>query len=198
MRLIYGSTNIDKLAEVIRVGSCHGVAIVNLRQAADITGKGSPPEIGEPHVCYDRNATLKASAYARWFDQPCMADDTGIEIDALGDLPGVYAGRFGVRRVRQLLIPGVAYPARFVCCVAYGEPSGRLVSVTAHLPGAICFPRDAEIPSSGIPYSYFFTPIGQRDNLVATLSADTNFLSHRGLAFSRLLKSLTFPEAGRG
>jgi XTP/dITP diphosphohydrolase len=198
MQLIYGSTNHDKLTEVVRLGDQFGLTITDLRKAAEVTGKGMPPGIAEPEVSYEGNAALKARGYSDWFDRPCVVDDSGLEVDALGGLPGVYTAMFGFERVSSMLIPGVPYTARFICCVAYAEPSGRLVSVTAALSGRICFPAGAQAPSSGVPYSYFFTPDGRAESLATLVQNDSSFVSHRGRAFIQLMRSLTLLEVDRG
>jgi XTP/dITP diphosphohydrolase len=190
VQLIYGSTNIEKLTEVTRLGGCYDIDMLDLDSAVEIYGRPRPPQIHELEASYEGNAVLKAKAYAHWFNQPCMADDSGLEILQLANLPGVYTARFGVRRVSESLLSGCRYRARFVCCVAYAEPSGRTVSVTSNLLGFISFPKEFAIPSSLLTYSYFFTPEGRGDSLAELLKRDPKFLSHRGLAFTALVESL--------
>jgi XTP/dITP diphosphohydrolase len=190
MQLIYGSTNLEKLVEVVRLGARYGLEVVDLKCGAEIAGVKLPPGIHEPEGSYEGNAVLKARGYARWFGRPCMGDDSGLEIRELAGLPGVYTARFGVSRVSEALIPGRNYEGRFVCSVAYAEPSGRSVSVTAGLPGNVSFPKNFARPTSSLPYSYFFTPSGRIDSLTDTLRSDPEFLSHRGLAFKSLVQCL--------
>jgi XTP/dITP diphosphohydrolase len=190
MQLTYGSTNLEKLAEVARIGIRYSIEVIDSKKAAQITGRGMPLKIHESELSYERNAVLKARAYAQWFGQPCMADDSGIEIGELGGLPGVYTARYGVLRVLESLIPSRHYEARFVCCVAYVEPSGRSVSATAALQGTLSIPRIKAVPSSSLPYSHFFIPLGREEALSMTLERDVTFLSHRGRAFTSLVESL--------
>jgi XTP/dITP diphosphohydrolase len=197
VKLIYGSTNIEKLAEVVRLGASYGLEVVDLKCGAEIAGVELPPEIHEPEVSYNGNAVLKARGYARWFGRPCMADDSGLEIRELAGLPGVYTARFGVSRVSEALIPGRSYEGTFVCAVAYAEPSGRAVSVTAVLPGNVLFPKNFARPMSSLPYAYFFRPSGRLDSLTDTLRSDPAFLSHRGLAFKSLIQCLGLVDSHR-
>lgn len=187
--MVFASTNRGKTAEVQRVAARLGVRVVGLEAVTPAEGIGAKPEVAETECSYEGNALKKARAYSAWLSRPCIVDDTGLEIEALGGLPGVYTANFGIARVRSLLIPAYPYPARFVCCVVYVEPSGRCVSVTATLDGTIRFPASVRDDGSGVPFSAFFIPDGESES-VSELNARGDFLSHRGKAITLLLSAL--------
>lgn len=187
--MVFASTNRGKTAEVQRVAARLGVRVVGLEAVTPAEGIGAKPEVAETECSYEGNALKKARAYSAWLLRPCIVDDTGLEIEALGGLPGVYTANFGIARVRSLLIPEYRYPARFVCCVVYAETSGRCVSVTATLGGTIRFPTSARDDGSGVPFSAYFIPDGASES-VSELNTRGDFLSHRGKAITLLLSAL--------
>lgn len=147
-------------------------------------------DVPEPELNYEGNAARKARTYAQRLNRPCLGDDTGIEIEDLYWLPGVFTARFGFERLRGLLLPEQNYAARFVCCVAYAEPNGRVVAVTATLDGNLALRAHAPLPNSSLPYSYFFIPRGESKVLAAVMQDNPEFVSHRGRALSVLLRVL--------
>ena len=189
--LLFGSSNKGKVAEVSKVAGALGVTIVGLDSCSG-PELGAPPVVVEGLPTYEANAAHKALSYARWARRPCLGDDTGLELDVLGGLPGLYSHRFGLPRVAALLGLSAQTAARFVCCISYAEPSGRLVSVTRALEGRLRRPSESEISELAddpLPYARLFTPVGETRPLRELLSRD-GFLSHRGMALSGLLRVL--------
>jgi XTP/dITP diphosphohydrolase len=186
-KLLFGTTNQGKLAEVRKVLAPSGIAIEGLESLGS-----AAPHVVEGLPSYEGNAALKSRAYAAWSGRPCIADDTGIEIDELRGLPGVYSARFGLRRAAEILGCGRPSPARFVCCIAYSEPNGRTVCVHGELRGVIEVPSMAvvsQIEGTPLPYSPVFTPAGEAKSL-SDMHASGSFLSHRGRAVLSLMKVL--------
>lgn len=194
MRILFGTTNRGKCEEVSRVTRrMPGVEICGLEEVRSALQLEPWPEVVESSLTYEGNARLKAVAYARWSSLPTLADDTGIEVASLGGLPGIYTARFGLRRLQELLAPGIEHAARFVCCMCYGEPSGRAVSVTVRMPGVFLFDEGGVMPESTLQYSHFFTPAGE-NRTIAQLQSDSDFRSHRARALEALLRCLSFSE----
>ncbi len=138
MELLVATTNPHKLEEVSAVLGGLGVRIVGL---GDIGGAFEEPV--EDQDTFEGNARLKALHYARVSGRACLADDSGLEVDALGGRPGVYSARYaGIGETRaerdeannaKLLreLGGVAdaeRTARFVCAMCIAEPDGRVVA----------------------------------------------------------------------
>ncbi len=198
-KLIYASTNAGTLAEAKSVLGRFGLEILDLKTAAKDLGLSRIPAIAEPESTYQGNAERKAAGYAKLFRAPCISDDSGLEVEELGCLPGVYTAHFGFERVRNSLSPDRPHVAHFVCCVSYAEPEGRIVSVTERLSGVILFPRGAVTPSSSVPYSHFFIPEGASELLHTLTIRGGAFLSHRGRALNTLCRclDLNVPASGR-
>ena len=147
---------------------------------------------------YASNATEKARAAATQLGEWAVADDSGLEVDALDGGPGPYSARFGgpglddKQRVEALLreldrVPAAGRGARFVCVAALAKPSGEVVTRRGECEGTLLSrPQGA----SGFGYDPIFRPIG-RDCTMAELSdAEKNRISHRARAFRALAASL--------
>lgn len=141
---------------------------------------------------FEENAVLKARAYAAAAGLPALADDSGLEVDALGGFPGVQSARWSgptdADRIRALLerlknVPWSRRSARFVCVVALALPNGRIITEYGTVEGRILFaPRG----TGGFGYDpIFYVPEVGRS--MAELSPDEkNRLSHRGRALRAL------------
>lgn len=165
-----------------------------------------PAEPVEDGVTFADNARLKAVYYARATGQICLADDSGLEVDALDGAPGVFSARYaGVGETRdeqtkannqRLLgeladVPDDQRAARFVCSMCVADPEGNVIAETrGTFPGTIARePRG----SSGFGYDpLVYLP--KEGRTVAELTADEkNARSHRGEAarlMARQLKSV--------
>ena len=135
-RLLLASANQGKLRELRAILDGLPVELVGLREA----GLGDPPEVAETGATFLENALLKARAYAAWSGLAAVADDSGLEVDALGGEPGVrsarYAGEGASDRANldKLLaalagVPPERRTARFRCAAVLVDPdrgSGEL------------------------------------------------------------------------
>lgn len=156
-----------------------------------------PGDVEENAPDFTGNAFIKARAVASrhpgcW----CMADDSGLEVSALGGEPGVrsarYAGEPGDTAANNRLLleklDGVSERgARFVCAIALVSPDGKEFSVSGECPGRIV----SELTGSrGFGYDPLFVPDG-RERTFAELSAgEKNAVSHRGRALAAMRKLL--------
>ncbi len=173
--------------------------------------RGVPPEmpdVGESGATFEENALLKARATAAWTGLPALADDSGLEVDALGGEPGVHSARYAddeapapdsksdaagrdARNTRKLLarMEGRrARSARFRCCMALVFPDGRPdIVVNGAWEGLI-----AEDPRGDGGFGYdpvFCDPASGRT--AAELSPEEKMArSHRGAALRHLLEAL--------
>ena len=187
--LVFASSNAGKCLEVKRYTAPLGIEVVGVADIA-LGIEGPAPRVKEIGAHYEVNAVLKARAYAEWSGRPCIADDTGIEIEALRGLPGLYTARWGIGRVVRELGVDFRGTATFVCCMAYAEPSGRLVSVTSRLCGTLILNPSVEAAAAkALQFSQFFTPDGYTENL-EELACRGNFVSHRTHSLQALLTSL--------
>jgi XTP/dITP diphosphohydrolase len=156
----------------------------------------TPAELGitqpveESGETLEQNAVLKAKAYALMSNLTALADDSGLEVDALGGEPGVLSARYageGVsdrERIEYLLakitdVPWEQRGARFRCIIAVASPDGEVTLCQGECPGIITFePKGA----GGFGYDpVFYLP--ELDKTMAELSMEQkNRLSHRGRA----------------
>jgi XTP/dITP diphosphohydrolase len=185
---LYGTSNRGKLREVQALAARFAISIEGVTEC-NWSELGEPPRVRELSGQYEGNAVHKARAYAIWSGRMCLADDTGIEIEELGGYPGVFSARVGLKALQARLLTGRSYPARFVCCLAYAEPSGRCVTVTAELPGAFLCTRRHTVSSEGLDFSPYFVPQGESKALDVLLQE--GFCdSHRARAMKLLLQAL--------
>ena len=192
---LYGTTNAGTLAEIKALAERFEIDLIGLCEAEKQGSLSDAPTVLESGISYEDNAVIKAKAYASWSGRSCFADDSGLEIDCLDGLPGVFTARFGFERVTKMLNGKRHVEARLSCCVAYAEPSGRSVAVTKSLAGNIVLGLADVKAKETLPFSYVFIPKGQSLSLANLLainkSATVPFLSHRGQAVLSLLRALS-------
>ena len=147
-------------------------------------------DVEETGTTFRENAELKARAYAQASGMLYLADDSGLEIDALGGAPGVYSARFAgpeatyeerfdilLKQLRD--VPMEGRTARFRCVISLAEPSGYLHSVDGTIEGVIA---DAPRGKNGFGYDPIFL-VPDLGKTTAELTAEQkNKISHRGRA----------------
>lgn len=182
--LLLATTNSHKLAEYRTIFHDLPFTLLSLN---DISLDMDVEENGQTFV---ENATIKAVAYAQATGMLSLADDSGLEIDALGGAPGVYSARFAGRetpydeRFRLILaqmrdLVGAQRSARFVCAIALAEPSGSYRVVEGVIEGEI-----AEQPrgTNGFGYDPIFL-VPDLGKTTAELPPEQKHrISHRGRA----------------
>lgn len=187
--IIFATGNADKLKEIREILSGSDVRILSMREA------GTDIEIEETGSTFEENSLIKAKAVAEalpedYRDAVVLADDSGLEIDALGGEPGVYSSRFMgedtsydvknaalLERMKDVPVP--ERTARFVCAVAAVMPDGRHHIVRETIEGKIGYEPRGE---NGFGYDpIFYLP--DMSGSTAELSAqEKNAISHRGKA----------------
>ncbi|MEO5955982.1 MAG: XTP/dITP diphosphatase [Nitrospiraceae bacterium] len=202
--LVLATRNQHKVIELVALLRDLGITIRSLDEFPDA------PDVVEDGVTCEANAIKKARAIAGFTGLPAVADDTGLEVDALGGRPGVYAARYAGEdatyddNCRKLLreltgVPRERRTARFVTVAAIALPSGEMRVVHGMLNGSI-----AEEANGALGFGYdpvFFVP--ELGKTLAQLSADQkNTISHRAKAFTLakdLLREMNFElfESGR-
>jgi len=157
-------------------------------------------EVAEIGKTYEENATLKAAGYYDQIGIMALADDSGLEVDALSGGPGVLSAQFGgdhlsdVERTRALLtvLDGVAAPARsarFVCCMVLygtlpGQPRALLRPQVLALTQGVCEGSLASKPmgSNGFGFDPIFVPDGYHKPFAALDRVVKRKISHRARA----------------
>ncbi len=195
--LLIASENSGKLREFRQVMSGLPLDIVS---PADV---GLRLSVAETGATFWENAALKARAYAEASGMPALADDSGLEVDALGGRPGVHSARYaGLRasdaqRRQKLLsemasVPASARGARFVCVLVLCW-NGQLYTTQGLVEGQIAF---EERGSFGFGYDSIFLLPERGQTMAELLPEEKNAISHRGSAaraMRELLASLLGP-----
>ena len=190
-KLLLGTRNPGKVAELRALLKGLDVDLASVSDLAD-----PPPDPPEDAASYAENAIFKALAYARASGLPTIADDSGLEVDALGGAPGVRSRRYfgddvppaDRNRMLLALLDGVAdRAARFVAVIALAQPDGRVETFDGEVRGKI-----AESPrgTDGFGYDPLFI-IAEDGRTMAEVTGDEkNAISHRGLAAAKLRAAL--------
>ncbi len=199
MRIVLATHNQGKIAEMRRILDAQGLA-VTLLSAADV-GLAEPEETGET---FDDNALLKARAGVGASGLACLADDSGLEVDALGGDPGVrsarYAGLHGDDDANLALVlenmRGVEdRRARFVCVAALVTPAGEEHTATGVVAGTLTVaPRGR----NGFGYDPIFQPLGASVTTAEMTPAQKDAISHRGAAFRGIADAVAAYVAASG
>lgn len=189
-RLVIASHNDGKVREIDALLRPFGMEVVS-------AGALGLPEPEETETTFEGNARIKALAAAHASGSPALADDSGLEVAALGGAPGVYsanwAERPGLPRDFGLAMERVAQAleeqgsddrsARFVCCLSLAWPDGHAEAFLGEVRGFISFPPRG---SRGFGYDPIFTPLGGRETFGEMAPDAKHAISHRADAFRKL------------
>jgi XTP/dITP diphosphohydrolase len=192
-RVVLASGNPGKLREFSELLASSGL---ELARQSDF-GIEPPPETGATFL---ENALIKARNAARLAGLPAIADDSGIEVDALGGAPGVHSARYageGASDEANLVklldalrgIPGAQRAARYRCVIVFVENAAdaRPLVGDGTWEGHII---DARRGSGGFGYDPSFVPLGDTRTVAEMPSAEKHAQSHRGQAMRAFLAQL--------
>lgn len=155
----------------------------------------APLNVPETETTLEGNSRLKAMAYHAATGLPCLADDSGLEVEALGGAPGVYSSSYGgeegnaVRNIERLMreMEGQTNrKARFRTVIAWYDGQ-TLRYFEGELAGSI---GDVPRGTGGFGYDPLFIPAGQDRTLAEYSPAEKNEISHRGNAVRKLISFL--------
>lgn len=184
MRLLIATHNRGKLTEYQEIFGEMGPALLTLDDV------GITHDVEETGKTFLENARLKAEAYARASGILTLADDSGLEVDALNGEPGVYSKRYAgdgksdaerneflLERLRT--VPREARAARFRCAIVIADPGGQTWTAEGTCEGEMAFePRG----TNGFGYDPIFIVQERGRHLAELTSQEKNRISHRGLA----------------
>jgi len=191
VRLVLATWNAHKVAELCRILSAAGLA-ASLTGLAEFPGA---PEVAETGLTFAENALLKARAVAAFTGLPSIADDSGLCVDVLNGMPGIFSarwsGRHGDDAANLALVlaqlADIAAPhrgAHFACAAALALPGGREHVVEGRLDGTL---TGAPRGTGGFGYDPIFLP-GGADLTTAEMTPQAkDAISHRGRAFRALV-----------
>jgi XTP/dITP diphosphohydrolase len=191
-RLIVATHNRGKVEEFAALLGGRGLTLV---AAGDL----GLPEPEETEDTFHGNARIKALAAARATGSPALADDSGIEVDALGGAPGVRTADWATRpdggrdfgmamdRLHAALAEAGApepQPARFRCCLVIAWPDGHTETVDGTVEGHVVWPRRG---AEGHGFDPMFQPAGHDRTFAEMPHDEKNRISHRAKALGALV-----------
>ena len=186
--LVIATRNRGKLSEIKKMLQLEGWEIVDLNNFPDI---GDIPEEG---ASFEENAILKARTVAELTGLPVMADDSGLEVEALDDRPGVHSARFAGegatdddnnRKLLEMMngVSAAKRGARFVCVMAFISPGGEERVVRGKCEGVIL---DEHRGEGGFGYDPLFYHRPSGKTFSEMTPDEKNSVSHRSRALLKL------------
>ena len=190
MRVIAATGNEGKVREISKILGNLGIEVISQRNA------GIKADIEETGSTFEENAIIKAKAISMLCDNPVIADDSGLCVDALGGAPGVYSARFAGEgasdedRINKLLseLDGKDdRKAKFVSSVAFVTPDGKVFTATGEVEGKILTEAHG---SNGFGYDPVFYSFELNKTFAEASADEKNKISHRGRALTALYEQL--------
>ncbi len=194
MKIVIATRNRHKAVELqtlLRLSGCYVVCL------DEVDLHGNIPEVEETGTSFEENAFLKARTIAKITGLPSVADDTGLEVDALGGAPGIFSARYAGEsctyedNVKKLLseLSGIATDrrtARFITVAVYVDKETEL-SAEGVVEGVI-----TEKPEGfgGFGYDPVFSVLDMKKTYAELSDEEKNRVSHRGKAIRSLIKKL--------
>ncbi len=193
MEIVLATRNKKKIEEIRRIITDLPVTILSLDNFPDC------PETVEDRDTFEGNAVKKAVEVCQCTGKPALADDSGLEVEALGGAPGVYSARYAggsggndVRNYEKLLaelkdVPDDKRGAQFVCCMALAFPDGTVKTFHGYAKGCIGHEPKGK---TGFGYDPVFLPKSCKRTFAEMTGEEKDKLSHRGKAIEKLSEFL--------
>lgn len=183
-KIVFATGNKDKMREIREIMADCDVEIFSMKEA------GIDVDIVENGTTFEENALIKAKAIAEHTDAIVLADDSGLEIDALNKEPGIYSARYMGEdtsytvKNRNLIerlegVPKEQRTARFVCAIAAVLPGGKELVTRQTMEGYIGYEPEGE---NGFGYDPIFFLEEYGCSSAALSREQKNAISHRGKA----------------
>ncbi|WP_435641314.1 RdgB/HAM1 family non-canonical purine NTP pyrophosphatase [Micavibrio aeruginosavorus] len=188
-KLIMATHNAGKVAEIGAMLAPLGIHVVS-------AGELGLPEPDETETTFVGNALLKAHAAAKATNLPCLADDSGLCVNALNGDPGVYSARWAgpgkdfaiaMQTVHDKLGANDDRSAYFICVLALAYPDGSEYVFEGRVNGTLVWPARGV---GGFGYDPMFVPDGDTRTFGEMNPAEKKKYSHRAIAFAALVDAL--------
>lgn len=190
--ILFASHNAGKIKEIKQMLEPLGIAV---KSAADM----DLPDVEENGTTFAENSLLKSQTIAKAVGIPCIADDSGLCVDALDGAPGVYSARYAPNRDfdkgMDKLLAAMAQSANksrkahFSCVVSLAFPNGEYKLFEGRVDGTIA--AEKMLGAEGFGYDPLFIPDGYDISFAQMSKADKNKISHRGRAMQKFKDYLT-------
>jgi XTP/dITP diphosphohydrolase len=191
LKIILATRNSGKITEIKRILTLPQIDFLTYEDFTDW------PEVEEEGSNYEENAYIKAAALMEKFGLPAVADDSGLEVDALRGEPGIHSSRYSGQgdeaNIALLLnklkgVPWEERTARFRCWAVFVHPDDVVLAADGLCEGHIGFEPKGE---GGFGYDPVFIPLGYEVTMAQLPLQEKNKLSHRGKAFRNLRRKLS-------
>ena len=190
--LVIATKNRGKISEIEAALADLPIRVWSLAEFGDI------PEPVEDGATFLENALLKARYYLRATGKPCLADDSGLEVDALGGAPGVLSARYAgdnastAERNAKLLqeltgVPGNQRTARFCCAMVIMDTDEQYLETLGTCEGLIMCEA---LGKSGFGYDPLFFSLDANKGMAELSMVEKNLISHRGKALREIVGQL--------
>ncbi len=186
--IIFASHNAGKIAEIKQMLAPFGI---NVKTAIDM----NLPDVEETGTTFAENSLLKAQTISQAVGLPCLADDSGLCVDALNGAPGVYSARYAPNRdfdkgMDKLLTEmaksqNKSRAAHFSCVISLAYPNGEYHLFEGRVDGQIA--KQKMKGNEGFGYDPLFIPTGYDCSFAQMSHNEKNKISHRGRAMEKLL-----------
>jgi len=191
-QILLATRNRHKIEELQQMLKDMNIEVLSLDDVSDV------PVVEEDGDTFADNASKKARLTAIHTGYNCLADDSGLVVDALEGQPGVYSARFAGeeasdqknnQKLLQMMssFTGEKRRARFVCVIALSDPRGNVQTVEGLCEGHIAY---AERGTGGFGYDPLFIPEGYTKTFAELAPEEKNRISHRGQALLKAKKLL--------
>lgn len=190
-KILFASHNAGKIAEIKNMLAPLGISVVS---AADVTF----PDVEETGSTFAENSLLKSQTIAKELGIPCIADDSGLCVDALNGAPGVFSARYAPNRdfdkgIDKLLSEmknsnNKSRKAHFSCVVSLAYPDGRYKLFEGRVDGRIA--DEKMCGDGGFGYDPVFIPDGYDCSFAQMSKEEKNKISHRGRAMQKFKEYL--------
>lgn len=190
MKIIAATKNKGKIKEISNILGKLGFEVESQQDA------GYDVDVLETGDTFEKNALIKARAIAMLCDEPVLADDSGLCIDALDGKPGVYSARYAgedatdadkVNKILEELKSKKDRTARFVTSVAFIFPNGKEITASGEVKGYI---TAEPLGENGFGYDPIFYSDELKKTFAQASDEEKNSVSHRGRALMALSKKL--------
>lgn len=201
MQIVLATSNPGKIAEIRKILRTLPVTLFSRDELPEDQGGAAWPEIEETGSSYFENAFLKARAIADHTGKPALADDSGIEVDALDGAPGVRSARLAgpdagdernnIRLISLMFgVPPERRTARYRCVAVLAFPTGdgrEDIRAMGTCEGSIAM---EERGTGGFGYDPWFIPDGESRAMAELNPEEKDAISHRGRAFRALAEEI--------
>lgn len=189
--ILFASHNAGKIAEIKKMLAPFGISV---KSAAEL----DLPDVEETGTTFAENSLLKSQTLAKAANMVCIADDSGLCVDALDGAPGVYSARYAPNRdfdkgMDKLLAAmeksaNKSRAAHFSCVISYARPDGSYELFEGRVDGQIA--RQKMRGADGFGYDPLFVPDGYTCSFAQMAPAEKNKISHRGRAMQKFKQFL--------